>query len=84
MLAMRNGLQSRRTMTVGSFVSLIMSAVLAILARPDQPSTLRSDPRTVLCGSDCFPAANPWLLIAAAILAIAGFVGLRIALKRTR
>jgi hypothetical protein len=61
-----------------------MGAILAVLARPGERQALTYDPRALLCGTDCYPAAHPWLLILAAACAVAGLIGLRVAFGRAR
>ncbi|VWX51828.1 hypothetical protein [Novosphingobium sp. 9U] len=67
---------------LGSIAAVIVAIVLALLSRPGEQA-LTSDPRTAICGADCFPVSHPWLLILAAVLAIAGLIGLRKAYKST-
>lgn len=64
-----------------SIAALLAGVMLALLSRPGQP-VLGNDPRTVLCGSDCFPVAYPWLLTLGVAALVGGLVGLKIALRR--
>jgi len=70
-------------LTAASVASLLVAVLLFILARPGEAQTLSEDPRTALCGYDCFPVSHPWLLILAAPCAIFGLIGLRKSLKST-
>lgn len=72
----------RNRAVIASVAALVASVILALLAGPGSRPALSADPRTALCGSDCFPASHPWLLILAAALAVSGLIGLRIALRR--
>jgi ribose/xylose/arabinose/galactoside ABC-type transport system permease subunit len=73
----RNG-----TLRIASVASLAAAIVLVLLSGPGEQAP-SGDPRAALCGADCFPASHPWLLILAAVLAVAGLIGLRMALKGT-
>ena len=68
---------------MASAASLVLSLILGVLSGPGERPVLSADPRTLLCGKDCFPVSHPWLLILAAAFAIAGLIGLRAALKRS-
>lgn len=70
-----------RKRVIWSAISLLLAGVLGLAARPGQRPTLSHDPRIALCGTDCFPVSHPWLLILAALFAIAGLIGLRTALR---
>ena len=64
-----------------SIAALLVGVMLALLSRPGQP-VLGNDPRTVLCGSDCFPVAHPWFFTLGMAVVVAGLIGLKIALRR--
>jgi hypothetical protein len=66
---------------LASIAALLAGLLLALLSRPGQPA-LGNDPRTVLCGSDCFPVADPLLLMLGVVALVGGLVGLKIALRR--
>jgi len=70
-------------MKVVSIAALLVGVVLTIFAGPGQP-VIGTDPRAVLCGSDCYPVARPWLLVLGVASVVGGLVGLKIALKRAR
>ena len=73
-----------RLLRIGSLTALIGAATLLLLAGPGEQPALSADPRTPLCGTDCYPAAHPYLLIVAGVLAVAGLIGLRMAFKGAR
>jgi hypothetical protein len=64
-----------------SIAALLAGVMLALLSLPGQP-IVGNDPRAILCGSDCFPVAYPWLLTLGVAAFVGGLVGLKIALRR--